>query len=527
MGMLPPPRAEGLGSKGFWMSKSFRARLLAAACGLGMTAGLAVAGAHAESLADAIALAYQTNPTLQAQRATQRALDENVVQAKASGFRPTASITANAQNREVEGPADNKTSQATLNVSQPLYTGGRATAQLSAAQADVQAGLQNVRRVESAVLLNVITAYVDVRRTTESLRISQDNVARLRRQLEESQARFDVGDVTRTDVAQAQARFAAAQAALSTAQANLGITRASYAALVGQSPGDLQPEPSLANILPANVETAFDAAEKNNPQILAAEFTEQASRARVAQARAATRPTVSVGAGLGYSAGQIGGVGNQFDDYSRTLTTQVQATIPLFTGGLTFSQIRAALERNNADRLTLENTRRTVLQTVTQAWNQLLGARAGLVSNEEQVRATALAYEGVKQEQQVGLRTTIDVLNAEQELRNAELSLVGSRRDEYVAASTILQAMGALEAKTLTPNVPQYDAAGHAARTGAGLLGWTPTEPVVRVLDKVGAPFPRKGPEEGPIATAPVVVNDPEPAPVGGPGPPPLPPTPN
>ena len=118
------------------------------------------------------------------------------------------------------------------------------------------------------------------------------------------------------------------------------------------------------------------------------------------------------------------------------------ASMPIFTGGLTSSQIRAALERNNADRLTLEGTRRNVLQTVSQAWNQLLGARAGLVSNQEQVRATTLAYEGVKQEQQVGLRTTIDVLNAEQELRNAEFALVGSRRDEYVAATAVLSAMG-------------------------------------------------------------------------------------
>lgn len=507
------------------MSKSFRARLLAAACGLGITAGLATT-AHAESLADAIALAYQTNPVLQAQRATQRALDENVVQAKANGFRPNANISATVQNQEVEGPRDTKRSQATLNLSQPLYTGGRASAALSASQADVQAGLQNVRRVEASVLTAVITAYVDVRRSLESLRISQDNVARLRRQLEESQARFDVGDVTRTDVAQAQARFAAAQSGLSSAQANLGIARANYAAVVGQSPGELEPEPSLANLLPASVDLAFTAADQNNPQIMAAEYVEQASRARVAQARAATRPTVSAGVGVGYSALEEAGIGDQFGNYSRQITTTVSASVPLFTGGLTFSQIRAALERNNADRLTLENTRRTVLQTVTQAWNQLLGARASLVSNQEQVRATTLAYEGVKQEQQVGLRTTIDVLNAEQELRNAEFALVGSRRDEYVAATAVLSAMGLLEVKNLNTAVPEYDAAGRSARTGGNLLGWTPTEPVVRLIDKVGAPFKRPAPSDGPIATAPVQVTEPEAAPVGGPGPPPLPPTP-
>ncbi len=501
------------------MSRSYRARLLAAACGLGLAAGFAVT-AQAESLADAIALAYQTNPTLQAQRATQRALDENVVQAKA-GFRPTINLTASRQDVDIRGGIDRQQTSKGVAVSQPLYTGGRASAALSASQADVQAGLQNVRRVEANVLLSVITSYVDVRRGFEALRISQDNVARLRRQLEEAQARFDVGDVTRTDVAQAQARFAAAQAGLSTAQANLGIARANYAAIVGQSPADLAPEPSLADLLPPTVEQAFTAAEQNNPQILAAEYAEQASRARVSQARAAMRPTVS------FQGNFTEQTGAQFANNGQTLITTFQATMPIFTGGLTSSQIRAALERNNADRLTLENTRRVVLQTVTQAWNQLLGARAGLVSNQEQVRATTLAYEGVKQEQQVGLRTTIDVLNAESELRNAELALVGSRRDEYVAASSVLQAMGMLEAKNLTPDVPQYDAAGHSARTAANLIGWSPTEPVVRMGDKVGAPFRRKAPEEGPIATAPVSVTPPEPAPVGGPGPPPLPPMPN
>ena len=279
--MLPPPRAVGPGSKGFWMSKSFRARLLAAACGLGMTAGLATA-VHAESLADAIALAYQTNPTLQAQRATQRALDENAVQAKANGFRPTVNLTASRQDVDISGGVDRQTTQKGVTFSQPLYTGGRASAVLSASQADIQAGLQNVRRVESVVLLNVITAYVDVRRALESLRISQDNVARLRRQLEESQARFDVGDVTRTDVAQAQARFAAAQAGLSTAQANLGIARASYAALVGQSPADLTPEPSLAKILPATIDEAFaEAIEVADPRPVEGVTALGASRGQV------------------------------------------------------------------------------------------------------------------------------------------------------------------------------------------------------------------------------------------------------
>lgn len=499
------------------MSNRFRARLMVAACALALGGA-----AQAETLADAIALAYQTNPTLQAQRASQRALDESVVQAK-SAFRPSVSASADVTRSEVEGPQDRESSSGTVSVSQSLYTGGRASAQLSATQADVLAGQQNLRRVEASVLTSVITTYVDVRRALEALRISQDNVTRLRRQLEESQARFDVGDVTRTDVAQSQARYAAAQSSLSAAQANLGIARANYAAVVGQSPGELAEAPSLDAILPKAVDDAFNGAETNNPQILAAEFAERASRARVAQARAATRPSVSARASLGYSAAQVGGLGDAFNDYARTLTTSVTASVPIFTGGLTFSQIRAAVERNNADRLTLENTRRVVMQTVTQAWNQLLGARAGLISNEEQVRAATLAYEGVRQEQQVGLRTTLDVLNAEQELRNAELALVGSRRDEYVAASAVLSAMGLLEARVLTPDVPQYDAASQSARTSGTLIGWAPTEPVVRVVDKVLAPSMGRDPVDTPVATAPVAVSPPDALPPPPAGPPPLP----
>ncbi len=502
------------------MSNRLRACLMSAAamCGLGLTGAV-----HAESLADAIALAYQTNPSLQAQRATQRALDESVVQAK-SGFRPSVNLNADATDSNLPGIlSDRNSSSGSVSVTQPLYTGGRASAQLSATQADVLTGQQNLRRVESNVLSMVVTAYVDVRRTQEAVRISQENVAVLRRQLEESQARFDVGDVTRTDLAQAQARYAAAQSGLSTTQSNLGIARANYTAVVGQSPGELEPEPSLANLLPLDVDKAFSGAQANSPQILAAEFTEQASRARVAQAKAVLRPSLSFRETFGYSASELGGKGNQFGNYTRSVTSSVSGSVPLFAGGLNASAIRQATERNNADRLTLESTRRTVIQSVTQAWNQLLGARSGMISNQEQVRAAILAYEGVRQEQQVGLRTTLDVLNAAQELSNAQLQLVGSRRDEYVATAAVLSAMGLLEAKVLTPKVPRYDAVAQSKRTADTLMGWAPTETVLHLIDKLGAPAIGKGPAIIPIATASVAVTPQDKPPPETAGPPPLP----
>lgn len=486
------------------MLKSRRAGLLAAVCSFGLMAGLA-STASAETLADAIALAYQTNPTLQGQRASQRALDESIVQAR-SGLRPQVSASADIAAADGQNDGDaGRSSGAGVTVSQPLYTGGRVSSQITAAEADVLTGQQGLRGVEASIIQAVITAYVDVRRDQERLRISQENVAVLQRQLDEARARFEVGEITRTDVAQAEARLAASKASLASAQAQLAISRAAYAAVVGQNPGDLNAEPSLEAFLPPAIEGAFETAEQNNAEILGAEYAERASAARVATARSARRPTVTASGTVGWDASTSplspGGAGGAFDDYQRGVSGRVAVSVPLFTGGLISSQVRAAEERNNADRQTIEETRRGVLRTVSQAWNSLVGARANLAANEEQVRAAKIAFEGVRQEAQVGLRTTLDVLNAEQELRNAELSLVNARRDEYVAAAVLLSAMGKLEARYLTPEVAQYDATANG-KTFSHRLGWTPWDPVVEFIDRVGAPPRPAAPADAPVKTS-------------------------
>jgi len=493
------------------MSKSRRAGLLAAVCSVGLVAGL-VSPASAETLGDAIALAYQTNPTLQGQRASQRALDESVVQAR-TGYRPTVSVSADVGYADGDGDGDSgRSSGAGVTVSQPLYTGGRVGSQISAARADVLTGREGLRSVEAQVIQTVVTAYVDVRRDIERLRIANENVAVLQRQLDEAKARFEVGEITRTDVAQAEARLAAAKSSLSSSQAQLAISRASYAAVVGQNPGDLAAEPTLDGILPTTVDDAFKAAEEANPQILAAEYSERASRARLQSARAERRPTISARGTVGWDAstapttpGSIftpaQGAGGQFNDYSRSASGSISLSVPIFTGGLINSQVRAAEERNKADELAIEEARRDVLRTVSQAWNGLIGARANMVSNEEQVRATRIAFEGVRQEAQVGLRTTLDVLNAEQELRNAELALVNANRDEYVAAAILLSAMGKLEARYLTPDVQLYDPAVNSKSVNRA-LGWVPWEPVIAIVDKVGAPPKGKAPADAPIVTS-------------------------
>jgi outer membrane protein len=490
------------------------ARVFSLVAVLGATA---LGAARAETLADAIALAYQSNPTLQSQRAQQRALDETYVQSRA-GWRPTASATGTANwsqtnlGREYGGQtaivptgtgqyaATNSTSYqenygtGALTAIQPLYSGGKVAAMVKAAEATVLAGRETLRLIESQILQSVITTYEDTRRDAQILSIRADNANVLRSQLEETQAKFDVGQVTRTDVAQAQAQLASAQALLATAKAQLQISRANYAAVVGQNPGELAPEPALPG-LPAMVDQAFDAADANNPSLRQAQITEQASRARIAEAKAANRPTVSAQASLGYDGTLVPfGVA----DYDRQISGELVFTQPIFTGGVNSSLIRQAIEQNNSDRIAIETARRSVVQTVSQAWNTMVGDQASVAANVEQVRAAEVAFEGIREQYRVGLSTTLDVLIQQQTLETAQLSLVQARHDAYVAEAALLAAMGRLEVADLVSGVPLYDPATSFNKVkNAGAVPW---EPLIAALDSVGAP--RVG-EPRPIAAPP------------------------
>jgi outer membrane protein len=468
--------------------------------------GLAPASGRAETLADAIALAYQSNPTLQAQRAQQRELDETYVQARA-GWRPTASATGQAYWSRTDlgkeygaqgeivsngtggynqvaggGSYQENYGEGQISVTQPLYTGGRIAATVKAAEATVLAGRETLRTVEAQILLTVVTAYEDVRLNQQILGIRTDNAGVLRSQLAETQAKFDVGQVTRTDVAQAQAQLASANALLAVAKANLQISRANYAAVVGQNPGELAVEPVLPG-LPVAVDQAFDIADSDNPALRQAELTEQSSRAKVVEAKAADRPTVSATAGVGYL-GELQPLGVQ--DFDRTISGQVTITQPIFTGGVNSSLIRQAMEQNTSDRIGIEGARRTVVQTVAQAWNTMVGDQASVTANQEQVRAAQVAFEGIREQYRVGLSTTQDVLLQQTSLENAELVLVQARHDAYVAEATLLQAMGRLEARALVTGAPLYDPLKSFNRVKtAGAVPW---EPLIAALDSVGAP---------------------------------------
>lgn len=488
-----------------------RSRPVKLALALGALAAGAAGAVRAETLADAIALAYQTNPTLQGQRASLRALDESIVQAEA-GYRATVTAQANVASdsnnntsiatRNLPGVAQqivngrSATSGAAVSVVQPLYTGGRVRDNISAAEAQDMAGRETLRNSEQTILRQVITAYADVRRDQANVEIIEEDVRLLGLQVDEIRARFGVGEITRTDVAQTEARFAAAQAQLAASRAQLAADRAAYASVVGQDPGTLAPEPPLSKFLPDSLDKAYADAEENSPALRVAAFSERASAAKLAAAKAQTRPTVSVQFNYGYSGGSyternafgVPGHGdNPFVDYSHDMSANAVATFPIFNGGMTSSQIRQAAETNNADRINIETARRQVLLTVAQAWSGLMGARASLGADEAQVKGANLAFEGSRQESRVGLRSTLDVLIAEQDLSSAELALVSARHDEYVAAANVLAAVGGLYPQDFSADTPVYDPKVNLDRIRRTRL--IPTlAPLAAQLDRLGAP---------------------------------------
>lgn len=463
--------------------RSDRSKPLVSAATLAASLCLAATAAHAEQLQDVIAYVYETNPGLQSQRAALKALDESYVQAR-SQFGPNISASAGDtdyidKRSGVTAHAD--TQSAAMSLVQPLYSGGRLTSRLDAAKAQIKSGREVLRRYELDLLGRVVTAYLDVRRDQQLLKISQDTVAALQRELSDTQARFKVHEVTLTDLSQARARLAQAQTSLISAQAQLGVSRAEFNGVVGQPPRDLAPPPNnLA--LPATPDQAFDAAEANNPQLQSARYTEESSRASIAEARAARLPTVT--ARLDWQrtpfAPYLPGI------YDNVRSASVTLSQPIFTSGQISSQIRQAIETNNRDRLAIDDARMQVIQQVSSAWEQLAGLRKELSTSEDEVREDEVAYAGVREEQKVALRSTIEVLNAELELSNAQQSLVRIRAAEYIDRVQLLVAMGVLTPQMLSANVEAYDPAANLRKVRHS--GETPLEWPVRIVDAVAKP---------------------------------------
>jgi outer membrane protein len=494
-----------------------RKRALASVAIIAVIAGMG-APAWADTLQDALALAYRTNPSLLAQRANQRALDESIVQARA-GLRPSLDVTGNASFSRVDsapgsrpvdtdgdgipdttvpvgGVTENENAGITLGLSQIIWSGGRIGHGISAAEANILAGRENLRDIEQTVLTSVIQAYADVIRDVEVLRIRQSNLAVLQRQLEESSARFEVGEITRTDVAQSEARLAQSEADLANAQAQLSVSRAGYAAVVGQAPADLAPMPVLPG-LPTDFDRALDVALVENPGIRAAAYALRAAEANVAAAKAEFLPSARLSTSYGGSTRDLGRPGDIVDNTSFQAGASI--SVPLFTGGLNRSRVAQALERANVAQINVEGERRNTLQVVSSAYAQAISARATLQAGEEAVRAATVAAEGVRQEAQVGLRTTLDVLNQELELRSAEVTLASARRNEYVAQANLLAAMGRLEGPDLDVSLVAYDPADNYDRVrNRGALPW---DGVIEAFDRIAAPpiMPANDAEDAPI----------------------------
>jgi outer membrane protein len=442
-----------------------------------LTAATAV---RAETLADAIALAYRTSPVLQGQRAQLRALDETYVQAEA-GYRPSVNVTANATRDDIGGLVQSD-SDYSLTLTQPLYTGGRVSAEVNAARGDILSARESLRQTEAGVLENVIRAYADVRRDQQAFAIREKNLEDLTTQVRDNQTRFEAGDVTRTDVAQSQAGQAEAQALLAQAQAQLEISRATYGSVVGQPPGSLDPEPDLPR-LPINLDQAVLLAAQDDSAVRGAKYDEKASRERVVEAKAGGAPQVNLQASYGYANNRSNYVPNI---YGQQVVVGASFTQPLFAGGAIQSRVRQAHERNLSDKQKVEQAERDSALRVSKAWSQLTAARIVITASQAGVQAATVAYEGTEAERKAGLRTTLEVLVAQQTERDAELNLVAARHDVYLAQADVLSAVGQLEARFLIPSTPLYDPAKAFGRVrGDGFVPW---EPLVGTLDGLTVP---------------------------------------
>lgn len=402
----------------------------------------------AETLQDAIRLAYINNPDIEAQRRGAEIASETLDQARGERL-PQVDLTGNAglesigTNRAFAfDTGERAILGAQVQASVPVYTGGQIRAGIRQAQAGVGAANAQLEGSHQDLILDVITTYVDVQRDRETIAIRENSVDLLSEQLRAATDRFDVGVVTRTDVAQSEARLEGAFSALAGAEAALESSNAVLAFLIGYLPEELAPVPS-APALPASFDEALAIALNENPDLEALEFNEKATKEAIQAARGALRPSVSI---VGTASVQ-----ETYDDNFRdtTVSAIAQASVPLFSGGILNSQVREAKLADAQARLQTESTRRRVRAQVAQAWYGNLAADKAIEASKRQVEAAEIAYEGALAELEVGTRTTLDVLDQEQQLLEARLNLISAERDAYVASHQLLRAMGVLTLETL------------------------------------------------------------------------------
>ncbi len=464
----------------------------------------------AETLKEALTAAYLYNPTLKSARAALRSTDNGVAQAK-SGYRPT--ITATLQNgfedtrtrvpavpgfiplcpsaaggacsgNPINGPAiatplsslgSGALANGTYNprnaqiaLTQNVFDGFRTYNNVKGSEALVEAGREDLRAAEENVLLNAATFYMNVVRDQAIVNLRQNNVRVLSEQLRATQDRFKVGEVTRTDVAQAEAGLAQAQADLSIAQGTLYGDQANFAQYIGHPPGSLKDPGPPERLLPKSLEQAIAITQAENPGILAAIFRERAQEHQVKTLKGQLLPTLSLNASYEKGAQTISPSIQQFDD----LRVFGQVTIPLYEAGNVSAQIRAAIETLSQRRQQIDEQRELARANVMSAWGLIIAARGNIRAGKSAVEAARIALQGIREEERVGQRTILDVLNAEQTYLNAQVNLVSFQRDLVVASYQALSAMGRLTAYDIALEAELYDPTRYYGEVKDAWYGW-------------------------------------------------------
>ena len=416
------------------------------------------------TLPEALAIAYETNPQLAAQQAALRATDEDVARANA-GWRPQVSVGGSYGYQEFKisgfGTLPSHPLTGTVTVTQPIFRGGRTIAQISRAKALVRAGEAQLTATEQTVLLNATAAYMDVVRDSGALELQRKNVERLKQQSQSTALQFKAGALTRTDVAQADARLAGAQTDLAAADARYATSLATFLQIIGTPAESLEATPALPSAL-ASKDDILTLAQKQNPALLQAKEIARAADYAVNDALGALLPQVSVTGQYQYSEGSLTGGGAGFGlggtgGPTRATTVLGQVNVPIFQGGAEHATVRQAKQLRSQAELNLTGADRAVRQAVVAAFDGYEAARLAVTSSEAQVRAAGIAAEGVTKEQQVGGRTILDVLNAQAELVQAEVGLLTARRNAMVAAYQLLAVTGQLTAKDLGLKVKFYE----------------------------------------------------------------------
>jgi outer membrane protein len=446
---------------------------------------LACAGpmpALAETIEGALIRAYQDNPQLNAQRAQVRSTDENVPQAL-SGYRPKVALTANAgiqytdttsvagadgagrtlrlRNRAEEAPRS-----VGITATQTLYNGQQTANTVRAGESQVSSAREALRVLEQTVLLNAATIYMDYLRDSATVEVQKSNVRVLEQTLKQTRDRFNVGEVTRTDVAQSEAQLAAGKTQELASESNLTTTRANYRRIIGNEPENLAPGSPVDRFLPPSLPASVEVSLIENPNVTAAMYGVDVNFLQVKIKEGALLPTLNlqVSAQQGYE--QQLTVQKQF-----TAAATAQLTVPIYQGGAEYSLIRQSKENLAQQRLTLDTTRDQTRAGVVQAWGQLLANKAQVSSAQAQVTAAEIALNGVREEAKAGQRTTLDVLNAQQALVNARIALVTAQHDRVVSSYTVLSAVGRLSPQVLGLATTTYDPSVHYQQVRDSWLG--------------------------------------------------------